>query len=503
MREWVPLEVCSTLPQSDRLVELDRVSASYLPGVQALEDVTLTIRPGECTLVTGPSGSGKTTLLELLRGLLGRHIPASVSGAVRNRALEDGDSVGLVFQNPDTQLFFQTVEEEIAFGAENLGRPPAWIRREIDGILERLGISHLRRRNPSSLSSGEKQKVALGSVLILRPSLLLLDEPLPLLDRRGRQGLAEVLAALKAEGLTLVIADQNPHGLRSLADRLIVLESGRLRCDLALHGRDPVPLLAGMGLAADGPGEREQPWCPGGGESPPGPVVLMKDLTFRYPGGGGVERISLALEPGEILGIQGANGSGKTTLLRAAAGLLKAQRGECLLFGAAKWRAEGMLGKVALVMQNPERQLFEESARHEVLFTLDRIGRKRARQEKDGGDPHARVAQALGRLRLEHVADRNPLTLSLGEQRRLVCACAMAPGPGLLLLDEPTSGLDWPNRRLLIAWMRELRRTCGTAVMVASHDEDLLETVSDRHLRLRDGRIVDGGDRQENPTSCG
>jgi energy-coupling factor transport system ATP-binding protein len=148
-----------------------------------------------------------------------------------------------------------------------------------------------------------------------------------------------------------------------------------------------------------------------------------------------------------------------------------------------------MLGRVALVMQNPERQLFEESAEAEVLFTLRRIRRSRSRKQ-DGPDLKNEVMEALRRLDLQAVRARNPLALSLGEQRRLVCACAMAPGPELLLLDEPTSGLDWPNRRLLINWVRDLRRERGTAIMVASHDEDLIETLCDRRLRVENGERV-------------
>ena len=472
---------------SDTLLRLESVSVSFLSGVRALADVTLSIHAGECVFLTGPSGSGKTTLLQLFRGLLGRHIPATVSGEIENKALREWGSVGLVFQNPETQVFFQTVEEELAFGAENLGLPPQRIRHEIEEILERLKISHLRGRNPASLSSGEKQRVAIGSVLIMHPSLLLLDEPLSWLDRGGREELTRILKALRGEGMTLVIADQVLDGLADLVDRLVVLDRGQLRSDLRLDAEDPVQVLAGLGLAQPSENRLELPnGRPGG---PREPVLFMKDFTFRYSGGGGVHRISLTLESAEILGIQGDNGSGKTTLLRAAAGLLQAQEGEISVLGVQRSRPEKMLGRVALVMQNPERQLFEESAEAEVLFTLRRIRRSRSRKQ-DGPDLKNEVMEALRRLDLQAVRARNPLALSLGEQRRLVCACAMAPGPELLLLDEPTSGLDWPNRRLLINWVRDLRRERGTAVMVASHDEDLIETLCDRRLRVENGERV-------------
>jgi energy-coupling factor transport system ATP-binding protein len=474
------------------LVRLEGLGIHYPCGVRALEGVTLSIRSGECVFLTGPSGSGKTTLLHLLRGLVPTHIPAAVTGRRLGEILEDWASVGLVFQNPETQLFFQTVEEELAFGPENLGVPAASIRADLRSIEERLTLASVCARNPRSLSSGEKQRVAIGAVLAMRPRLLLLDEPVSLLDRSGRDTLAEILGSLKREGMTLVIADHVLGGLGPLVDRVLVLEGGRLRGEIPTGGRDPAGILSDFGLAppTGRSGNLGRQGSSRGVES----ILTMKDVTFQYPGGGGLCRVSLSVGKGEVLGICGANGSGKTTLLRAAAGLAPAQEGEIKVFGVRDPRPEKLLGKVAMVMQNPERQIFEESAEAEVSFTLRRMQQAVARPSKRvpaDREVHGRAVQALGRLGLKDLAQRNPLSLSLGEQRRLVCASAMASNPGLLLLDEPTSGLDWPNRWLLINWIRELQETYGTTVLVASHDQDLLESLCDRSIGLDRGRLVD------------
>ncbi len=473
------------------LVRLEGLDVRYPGGVRALEGVTFSIRSGECVFLTGPSGSGKTTLLHLLRGLVPTYIPATVAGRRVGEIMDDWASVGLVFQNPETQLFFQTVEEELAFGPENLGVPPATIRADLRSIEERLSLASLCRRNPRSLSSGEKQRVALGSVLAMRPRLLLLDEPISLLDRSGREALAGILGSLKREGMTLLIADHVLDGLAPLVDRVLVLDGGRLRGDVPTDGRDPADVLSGFGLAP--PKGRSGNPCRAGSSRGAEAILTMKDVTFQYPEGGGLWRASLRVDEGEVLGVCGSNGSGKTTLLRAAAGLAPAQEGDIQVFGVHDPRPEKLLGKVAMVMQNPERQIFEESAQAEVSFTFRRMQQALARasgRTPVACDADARVLEALGRLGLQDLARRNPLTLSLGEQRRLVCASAMVSNPRLLLLDEPTSGLDWPNRWLLISWIRELRETHRASVLVASHDQDLLGSLCDRLIRLERGRLV-------------
>lgn len=216
---------------ADSIVSVKGVRFSYPAGVQAINDVSLEIRKGERVALLGPNGSGKSTLILLIAGLL-----SPQKGKIRvlneetsSKAFQKlRQKIGIVFQDPDDQLFNQTVIEDVAYGPKNLGLPADKISKRCDHILEDIGISHLRDRPPHRLSFGEKKKVSLATALVLKPELLILDEPTANLDLLSRRGLIDTLNELNAEGTTIIISTHDVEALPELSDRVIVVSQGSL-----------------------------------------------------------------------------------------------------------------------------------------------------------------------------------------------------------------------------------------------------------------------------------
>jgi energy-coupling factor transport system ATP-binding protein len=319
-----------------------------------------------------------------------------------------------------------------------------------------------------ALSAGEKQRVVLAALLALDPTVLLLDEPTSALDEPARERLAHVLAGLKRRGHAIVVADHVLDPFRELADRCWLMKEGNLTrapaCPPEAHAaHGPPPAL-----------EHTAPdalHCEGLG---------VKDASGRRL----LEAVSFRLRRGERVLLSGLNGSGKTTLLRVIAGLLPPSEGR--VFRARCSRAGGGAapGETAFLFQSPQRNLFERTAHDEVAFALRRMGLPQQALQR-------RVAQVLELCGLGAQCDRSPLRLSFGEQHRVALASVLAPEPSLLLLDEPFSGLDPEARlRLLEALAREQRR-CGSAVLIAVHDERPLEGWAHRCLHLAGGRLRD------------
>lgn len=435
------------------------------PGAAApaLSGLDLELGRGECLCLGGVSGSGKSTLLLAAQGLLtegGRRGELTLAPPAGG-----GVAAGLVFQNAETQLLCTTVEDEVAFGPQNLGWPAETARRRVAAAMVDCRLEHLAQRNVEELSAGQKQRLALAAVLALAPRLLLLDEPTAQLDAEGRRDLVAALTALKARGTTLLIADHNLAAFAGLADRVGWLDEGRLTW------RQPAGL--------------DEPPDPGGPPDPPPAQVVLAaaGLTVDGPGGRVLDGVDLALRAGELVHIQGSNGAGKSTLLRCLAGLIRPRAGAVSLTGLGRPRPERLLGSLALLFQNPQRQIFEERVRAEVAFSPGRQGLDRRAVAE-------RVDEALDLCELAGLAERSPLALSFGEQHRVALASLLASRPRVLLCDEPFAGLDPAQRRRLLARLRQLRDRLGAAVVIASHDP--LPWPGWAHTRwlLREGRLV-------------
>ncbi|MEN6343433.1 MAG: ABC transporter ATP-binding protein [Methanospirillum sp.] len=452
------------------------------PPVRALADLTFSIRRGEAVLVRGPSGSGKSTLCRALMGLVPHTTPGSMDGTVRVAGMETRDhpvnalasAIGMVFQDPDTQLFSSTVEDEIAFGLEQSGADEAAMETAVDAAIARLGIERLRHRPIDALSWGERQRVAIAATMATAPSVLVLDEPLSGLDGGSAAALVATLAALRREtDLAVIVAEHRTELLGPLADRELVLDGGRIVADR------PTPALAPAPQAARPPA----PYRPAGAA----PSVELQDLCVRYPGHArrALDRVSLALFPGEVTVLAGSNGSGKSTLLRMLNGLLVPERGTVAVLSrpvAGRPVAE-LAREVGVLFQGADYQLFADTIAGEIAFAPRNFG-------VDEQEIARRTADAVGALGLGAIPlEASPLSLSVGERQRVAIASVLAMETPVVALDEPTLGLDRPRKEALADLLRELARA-GRTVLVVTHDRPFADACADREVTMADGGIV-------------
>ncbi|MDQ6845961.1 MAG: ATP-binding cassette domain-containing protein, partial [Candidatus Dormibacteraeota bacterium] len=401
----------------------------------ALADVDLTLDGGLC-VVGGPSGGGKSTLLRLFNGL----VPHLYGGRIRGRACIDGrdvlrtatrhlaTTVGFVFQDAERQGVYATVERDIAFGLENLGVPAPEMRRRVDAIAQQLGLDGLRGRSIATLSGGERQRVAVAGALVLRPRLLVLDEPFAQLDAPNARALLDICLRLRDGGTTLVIAEHRLDDLLPVADSLVTLADGTLTGPAApsvlaesldsapqvvrlsrAMGWTP-PLLSTDTLRLDTPldGLQAQPKTGRPAWQLSGVVAGHGDLLID---------VDASAAEGEVVVMMGRNGSGKTTLLRVIAGLIKPRSGSA-------WR---VAGRVAYLPQNPAALLHRETVAAEIAWTM------RGEPRADADDAAQRAL--LRTLSVDAIAARDPRDLSSGQRQRAAVAAILAGSPAVALLD--------------------------------------------------------------------
>ena len=454
------------LPASVPSIFAEHLSVRF-PGraAFALQDVSARIQPGETVAIAGPSGCGKTTLLRTLAGFIPSMIQADVQGEVRigGRPLESIDlshlsqMIGLVQQDPDAQVCTLRVYSEVAFGPENLCLQRQDVDARVELALSRLGLAHLSHRDTTTLSGGEKQRLAVASILAMQPSAILLDEPTAHLDPAGSRDLFVLLGELqKQTACTLLIAEHRLSPLTMLRPQLWIMDAGRLvqRSPTRTH-EDAATLARELTVA----GVRRTPRQYGG------QGLKIDDLSFGYDEPL-LRDLSLTLRSGEVLGVIGPNGGGKTTLLRLLAGLEKPDQGAVV-------RPHAMT--MGMVFQHPHQQIFERTVRRDL--------------ELAGQFDDAKLQSVLSSGRLEQLAEVSPHSLSLGEQRRLTVLTAFRDDPHLLLLDEPFIGQDREN----VAWIASRVRHAqgqGTMVCLVTHDIPMANALCDRLLYLGDRHIL-------------
>jgi energy-coupling factor transport system ATP-binding protein len=438
------------------LASIHRLSFSYPGRGPALRDVSVAFEPGEVVAVLGPSGSGKSTLVRALAGLVPHFHGGRFEGRVetcgedtrRTRPADLAGRVATVFQDPEDQVVFGRVDDEIAFGLENVGTPPAEIASRAQAALAVLDAEHLLGRRIAELSAGELQRVCLASALALEPELLLLDEPTSQLDPEAAEALVRLASGL---GVAVVISEQRPAGPLDVCDRVLFLEDGRIVLDAE---RDD----AAQWLARNRPAYLDR--HPGPPASPaPGPLVCrLENVSFAYRGGPPVlEEARLDVRRGEVVALTGPNGSGKTTLAKLAAGLLEPAGGTVERHG-----------RPAYLSQDPGRYLVRDRVDEEVALGV-------------GGDL-VRASAALAAVGLAGFEERHPRDLSSGERERLALASVLVTEPDLLILDEPTRGVDPERKDELAALLRA--RAAGRATLVITHDLVFAAEVADRTVSL-------------------
>ncbi len=492
----------------------------------ALDGFHLTVQPGESILVAGASGSGKSTFCRASIGLIPHFHQGRLTGKVFVNGLDTVKHpvhelfrhAGLVFQNPDAQLFNQTVEAELVYGLENLGLGPSEIEKRLAWASRLAELDPLMNRSPHTLSGGEKQKVALGAILTLRPRLLLMDEPFTHLDPEGTEGLRGILRSLKSEGITLLIIEHRLHEIIEDVDRIIVFHQGRcvkegpprqvLAGEIFDYGLNLPPLqrfFNDLGIkkpifnVQEGIEElkKHPSLCPfhdhlmkpdtdSSKASPASthPVVEIEDLWSAYDGHPVLRGIDLILRQGECVALLGRNGAGKTTLIKYLNGLLKPRKGfvRILNHDPLKKSVSELARYVSLVWQNPNDQIFRSTVREEVL-----TGPKMFKAY----DPRW-CNQLFERFDLLPLLSRSPFALSEGQKKRVSFAAALSIKPFLVVLDEPTAGQDEPSRSQLTSLLKQLREE-GQTILFVTHDLEFAAEHANRWLVLSEGKLIADG----------
>jgi len=429
------------------LLRAKSVAYRYPQNQRGLAPVSLDIFPGETWLVTGPSGCGKSTLARCLTGLIPHLYQGEMAGVIWLDGLNTAatplwqltERAGLVFQNPAAQMLASTVEDEIVFGLENLDLPRAEIGSRLEQALAQFNLWPLRARSPLTLSGGEQQKVALAATMARHPALLVLDEPLSMLDRAASRDLVASLALCAREGTPIVICEHRCEQLQSLPN-LQILSLGEDAC------------ASPSGFDAS---------CATPFEPTPAFVLEVEQLGVTLAGRQVLQDLSFSVPGGQIVAIVGANGVGKTTLLRALVGLQR---------HSGRAEVAGQRADLVMTFQNPDFQLFNATVREEILYKLS---------TPDIAYYHW-LLQILG---LDAYEATPPLLLSEGEKKRVALATSLmrAPRHGLLL-DEPALGQDAVHKARLMALARALADT-GRLVIMTTHDLSLAAQ-ADRVLEL-------------------
>lgn len=512
-------------------IRLENITYFYPSSNEpALEDVSLQINYGEFAVIAGPSGGGKSTLCRIITGL----IPNLYGGKLQGRAYVDGldvaeidlknliEKVGVVLQNPENQIVNLVVEEEIAFALENLVYSRDTIRARVEEVVKRLGVEHLRNRATYELSGGEAQKVVLGSILAVKPKILVLDEPLAHLDPYSSRELVEFLQYLnKVEDKTIVVIEHRLSELLKYATRLVVLDRKVLfdgsprEVLVAMNSVDSdygieVPAVSKLAKAIDlkvlplGVDEAlttvrvediisrvKQRYTAGLSNHDGNGVHQCSDVAVSVQGlwhiyESGVEAlrgIDLEICRGEFVAIVGGNGSGKTTLVKHFNGLLKPTKGRVFVLGmdVSRHSVAELARHVGLVFQNPLHHFFKETIYEEIVFTAKNMGVANVGE---------RASEILKKFYLLHLADRSPYEISAGEQRRLAIASVLVYEPEIVVLDEPTAGIDFRLKLELLDVLTKIWRS-GKTVVITSHDMEFLSYTPVQKIVVMDkGEVV-------------
>lgn len=504
----------------------------------ALNGIDLEVERGEIVLITGPTGAGKTTLCSTFNGLvphfyggqlegeigvLGRNVKETSAGYLSTR-------VGMLFQDPSSQLISATVEDEVSFGPENLGIPVEEIAKRTSSVLKYMGLNDLRDRPPFALSGGQQQAVGLASVIAMKPEILVLDEPTSNLDPIGTTNIFSLLRRIsREERNTIIVVEHKLPELVDIADRIIVIEDGRIRLEgppreilaedaVILHGRGLQPpqvsLLAHRLKEAGAPIDKipltisesldvfskfHQSLKEAGAEpqkatehrrSAGDPIIEVENVSFQYPSGVvAVRDASVKFYEEDFVGIIGQNGSGKTTLVKLLNGLLKPTQGTVKVFGldVRSSPIHELIRHVGYVFQDPDSQLFSKTVYQELSFGLKNLKIPRDQWE-------SKINSVAKMLLIDSFLKEAPYSLSRGDRQRVAIASVLVMEPEVVVVDEPTTGQDPRKRREIMELMRVLHNKYGKTIIFITHDMDLVAEYAKRCIVMKDGQLILDGD---------
>lgn len=513
----------------------------------AIDHVSLSIKKGDFVGILGHNGSGKSTLAKQLAALLkpsgGIIYVNGMDTAKDELLLPIRKTAGMVFQNPDNQLIGNIVEEDIAFGPENMGIPREEIDERITRALEATGMSAYREHSPNALSGGQKQKIAISGVLSMEPECIIFDEPTAMIDPEGRK---EVLKAIydlnRLKHITIIYITHFLDEV-SKADYLYVMKQGAITLEGSpetlfkrpeqltennLELPFEISLIAELRkkglnipkeiytkqqlleffkcmqqeegfLFQEKKIENQQKKCIAETEKEKG--IVLKNISYQYKKRSAEEAkdalkdVSLSIKSGEFVAIVGKTGSGKSTLIQHLNGLLQPQSGQYFFEGqdiwSKKYDLKKLRQKVALCFQYPEYQLFEETILKDIAFGPKNLGFDKKKCEEK-----ARYAMKLVGLPAE-LEKVSPFSLSGGQKRRVALAGILAMEPEYLILDEPVAGMDAPGKKMLFQLLHHLNKDKGITIVLVSHNMDDVAAHADRVLIMEDGTLkMDGTTRE-------
>ena len=523
-------------------IELKNVSYCYPSALKpCVKNVSLNVEKGKFMVLMGATGAGKTTLSLCLNGLIPQLMEGELSGQirvagqdVRKTAVQSLSRVlGLVLQDPETQLIGRTVEEDTSFGPRNFLVPFEEIQQRVNKTLRKVRLQGYNDRLTEELSGGEKQRLAIAGVLVMEPEILVLDEPTSELDPVGRSEIYETLDHLRCEkDLTILLVEHSIEEVIKKADEVVVLNQGEMIWRgvptelfrnitlLRQFGIKPIPVSLigwdfyekgwisfadipldipsaehlirallpkrGLLIEKDRPRKMEAP------TTTKSIAIQVNDLFYQYNSGQpALKGINLTIKTGEFVAFIGQNGAGKTTLAKHLNGLLKPTSGEVIVDGMNTLQCDtSHLSKtIGYVFQNPDHQIFSVTVKKELEFGLKNAGFK-------GKEIKERVDQVLAYTGLDRYRKVHPFSLGKGERQMIAVASILVLKPKLLVIDEPTTGSDWAGVQTMMSLIRELH-TAGTTIVMISHDMDLVCQYAKRVIVLKDGEILLDGTPQD------
>ena len=532
---------------AEKIIQAERVRFCYpadpdthVVPPPALDDLSLDIERGSFVAVLGHNGCGKSTFAKHCNAICtpssGTVLVCGIDTRDEERLFDIRRRVGMVFQNPDNQLVATVVEDDVAFALENLGVPQPEMRQRVDEVLKSVGMYDRRASSPHQLSGGQKQRVAIAGVLAMRPDCIVLDEPTAMLDPRGRSEVIRTVKRLNREFGTTVILITHFMDEAVQADRVIVMEGGkvltqgtprevftqvRLLRDAGLDVPQATRLcqsLAEKGLsirtdaltadeaveaiaaalpkpertAAPSVETKTKPAEPSAEGDGRTPAIRLENVTFLYNRGlpqehAAIRDVSLDIRPGELVGIIGHTGSGKSTLIQHLNGLLRPDKGRILLDGEDIWEKPKEIRKVrfkvGLVFQYPEYQLFGETVYKDIAFGPQNMG-------LSGKELDERVREAAHFVELKpETLEKSPFDLSGGQKRRCAIAGVIAMNPEVLILDEPTAGLDPRGRERILGQIVRYHEEVGNTVLLVSHNMEDIARYADRVLVMNQSQV--------------
>lgn len=490
--------------KKDNAVSLQKVRFSYDGGkTWILDGIDLEIAYGQRIAIIGKNGSGKSTLAKIIAGLSSPDsgivtlcgIKVFEANNVDSKAYQKArESIGALFQSPEDQIVTTVVEDDVAFGLENLCASKEFMKKNISNALRAVNMENHRFSDPSNMSGGQQQRVAIASSIATKSKLLVLDEPTSMLDSCAKEDVNKLFDKLQTSGTTIVQVTHNISDCKN-ADRILMLENGKLR-DVSLleldefYAEKSPAVIEAKSMTenveksnAENSNAASKNKCDSNKASK-NAAIEISNLSVSYANSQNpiIRDYSLSVKSGEIVAIMGKNGCGKSTLAKAICALIKYDSGSICVNGikisekTSKSQMREIRKNIGYVMQLPEQQLFAQTVFEDVAYGPKNFG-------LEGRELHSRVLSALKSLHIEHLSQKSPFELSGGQQRLAAIAGILACNPKILVLDEPTAGLDFEYAKIVLKILSDLHNK-GVTIIVITHDFSEAKSLGARIVTL-------------------